>query len=271
MTDHFSTCSEVQAERGAAAFDGIPLITVITVCYNDRPNLERTAASVLGQQFGEFEWLVIDGNSADGSRQFLEGLEDARLSWISEDDDGLFDAMNKGMDRATGRFLIFMNSGDAFYGADTLGLVSREILGAAVPPAFIYGDAIDFLANGVERYRRARSHRLHWRGQFAKHQSMFFSRTALRYDPAYPITADYAFIAKFLKAIDDPRRILRLDWPICRFLLGGINEKKRHDALREDFRIRRRELGMSRLSCAALYVLHYAHMLIKRLQRPVGG
>lgn len=248
-----------------------PMFTVITVCYNDRRNLERTAASVLGQQFSEYEWLVVDGNSTDGTQDFLDRLVDDRLSWRSESDLGLFDAMNKGMNRASGRYLIFMNSGDAFHGPDTLDLVSREVLGAAMPPAFIYGDAIDVLENGIEHYSRARSHRLHWRGQFAKHQSMFFSRTALRYNTGYRFTADYAFIANFLKAIDDPRRILRVDWPVCRFLLGGINEKKRHDALREDFRIRRQELGMSRLSSAMLYVLHYAHMLIKRLKRPVGG
>jgi len=252
---------------GGRKADRKPMFSVITVCFNDRPNLKVTADSVLCQTFGDFEWIVVDGNSADGTRELLLRLVDARLSWTSEADTGLFDAMNKGMDRASGRYLVFMNSGDAFHRPDTLAQVAREIGGAAVEPAFVYGDSVD-LRDGVESYKAARSHRLHWRGQFAKHQSMFFANTGLRYDLGYRVTADYAFIANVLGAIDDERRILRLHWPVCRFLLGGINETRRFRALREDFRIRRNELGLSAASCAALYLLHYAHTLSKRaLQR----
>jgi putative colanic acid biosynthesis glycosyltransferase len=241
-----------------------PLFSVVTVCYNDGTNLEKTAASVLGQEFASFEWLVVDGNSKDGTREFLRTIVDARTSWTSEDDRGLFDAMNKGMDRARGEYLMFMNSGDTFCGPGTLGMVAAAIGGAQVRPAFIYGDSIDCTAGGREYYRRAKSHRLHWRGQFTQHQAMFFRRTPLRYDPGYRVTADYAFIGRFLQAIADPAAIVRLDRPVCRFLLGGVNEAKRFTALAEDYRIRRHSFGMSAWSSGLLFALHYVHAVAKR-------
>lgn len=240
-----------------------PLFSVVTVCYNDRINLERTTSSVLGQHCRDFEWIVVDGNSTDGSRQFLENTVDVRLSWHSEDDAGLFDAMNRGMDRATGRYLVFMNSGDTFYDLNTLAQVSNAIANSYAPPAFIYGDSIDFSEDGSEYYRRAKSHLLHWRGQFTQHQAMFFRKTRLRYDLAYRFTADYAFIGQFLKSVSDSGEIIRLDAPVCRFLLGGINEKRRFRALGEDFMIRRRVLGMSVWSSGILYGMHFAHSLMK--------
>jgi putative colanic acid biosynthesis glycosyltransferase len=244
------------------------LFSVITVCYNDKANLERTSSSVLGQSFVDFEWIVVDGNSTDGSRQFLAKIRDHRLAWSSEPDDGLFHAMNKGMDRAAGQYQIFMNSGDSFHDADTLGMVAQRIRDAPTAPAFIYGDSIDFTLSGNEHYRRAKSHLLHWRGQFAQHQSMFFRRTSLRYDPAYRLTADYAFIGRFLESVNEPAEIVCLHLPVCRFLLGGINEKKRFSALREDYLIRRRVFGMSWWSSAVLYGLHYVHSLMKRFFPP---
>ena len=242
---------------------GKPLFSVVTICYNDLQNLQRTSSSVLGQSNMSFEWIVVDGNSTDGSRQFLEKIADSRLTWQSESDRGLFDAMNKGMDRANGRYLIFMNSGDTFFDSNTLDKVSVAIASAKVEPAFVYGDSIDFSADGVSYRRVAKSHLLHWRGQFAQHQAMFFRQTRLRYDLSYPLTADYAFIGQFLKSVHQSSEIVRLDVPVCRFLLGGLNEKKRFRALREDFLIRRRVFGMSLWASAILYALHLAHAIVK--------
>ncbi len=240
-----------------------PLFSVITVCYNDFHNLQRTSSSVLGQGNTSFEWIVVDGNSKDGSPQFLENIADPRLMWRSEADRGLFDAMNKGMDRANGRYLIFMNSGDTFFDSNTLDAVRVAINSAQTEPAFVYGDSIDFTEDGVSYRRRAKSHLLHWRGQFAQHQAMFFRATPLRYDLSYPLTADYAFIGQFLKSVRQPSEIVRLDVPICRFLLGGLNEKKRFRALGEDFRIRRRVFGMSLWASTVLYALHLVHGIVK--------
>ncbi len=240
-----------------------PLFSVITVCYYDFHNLQRTSASVLGQSNTSFEWIVVDGNSTDGSPQFLENIVDPRLMWRSERDRGLFDAMNKGMDRANGCYLIFMNSGDTFFDSNTLDAVRVAINAAQTEPAFVYGDSIDFAEDGVSYRRRAKSHLLHWRGQFAQHQAMFFRATRLRYDLSYPLTADYAFIGQFLNSVHQPSEIVRLDVPICRFLLGGLNEKKRFRALGEDFQIRRRVFGMSLWASSVLYALHLVHGIVK--------
>lgn len=260
-----NTISTVRRGEGSGpeTVNGMPLFSVITVCYNDFQNLKRTSSSVLGQSNTSFEWIVVDGNSSDGSPQFLENIVDTRLTWQSERDRGLFDAMNKGMDRANGRYLIFMNSGDTFFDSNTLDEVSVAIASAKAEPPFVYGDSIDFAEDGFAYRRHAKSHLLHWRGQFAQHQAMFFRATRLRYDLSYPLTADYAFIGQFLKSVDQPSEIIRLEVPVCRFLLGGLNEKKRFRALREDFLIRRRVFGMSLWASAILYALHLAHGIVK--------
>ncbi len=98
----------------------MPALSVITINYNNRHGLADTFASVLGQQESNFEWIVIDGGSHDGSRELIEEHA-ARISqWISGKDGGIYDAMNKGIRLATGDFLIFLNSGDCFNAADTL-------------------------------------------------------------------------------------------------------------------------------------------------------
>jgi glycosyltransferase involved in cell wall biosynthesis len=97
-----------------------PLITLITVNYNNLIGLERTFKSVVKQSFKDFEYLVIDGNSSDGAKEFLEQNSQSLSYWISEPDKGIYNAMNKGIAKAKGNYILFLNSGDVFYSDDSL-------------------------------------------------------------------------------------------------------------------------------------------------------
>ncbi len=92
-----------------------PLISIITVNLNDLEGLKRTMKSVFGQTFKEFEYIVIDGGSTDGSKEYIESHSDKIDTWISEKDSGIYNAMNKGIKVANGEYLLFLNSGDHFY------------------------------------------------------------------------------------------------------------------------------------------------------------
>ena len=90
-----------------------PALTIITVCRNE-PNIERTCESIVSQTWQDFEWIVVDGASTDGTLDILEKYKDRIDVFVSEPDTGIFNAMNKGIRLAHGEFLNFMNGGDEF-------------------------------------------------------------------------------------------------------------------------------------------------------------
>lgn len=97
-----------------------PLISIITVNLNDVEGLKRTMTSVFGQTFKDFEYIVIDGGSTDGSKEYIEQHSDRIDFWVSEKDTGIYNAMNKGIKAATGEYLLFLNSGDELFNNEVL-------------------------------------------------------------------------------------------------------------------------------------------------------
>lgn len=95
-------------------------LSIITINYNNLSGLQKTVESVLSQTWGNFEYIVIDGGSTDGSATYLESQSENIDYWVSEPDKGIYNAMNKGIAKATGEYLFFLNSGDHLM--DTLSL-----------------------------------------------------------------------------------------------------------------------------------------------------
>lgn len=98
-------------------------LSIITVNLNNRDGLKRTIDSVVSQTFTDYEWIVIDGGSNDGSRELIEHYSDHFAYWCSEPDKGIYNAMNKGIAHAKGEWLQFLNSGDVLYSNNTLASV----------------------------------------------------------------------------------------------------------------------------------------------------
>lgn len=274
-----------------------PLFFVMTVCLNNLSGLRRTYESLRRQTCSNFEWIVIDGGSADGTQRWLEKT---RVRWVSEPDKGLYDAMNKGLERAGGEYLIFLNAGDSLAGPETLANIASAIRDADAVPDFIYGDSCETAPGGRKFYKRAKSHERISRGMFTHHQAMIYRREAvgeLRYDLRYEIAADYDFTCRFLldtkhrHCEERPRRshpdsglprspglhpgslamtpcILYLPFPLCLFEGGGTSQQKAPQGRSEQFRIRRR-LGIGNpLTNGAL---HLAQTLTWHLRRLFPG
>jgi glycosyltransferase involved in cell wall biosynthesis len=106
-----------------------PLFSIITVNLNDAAGLRATAESVVGQSYAEYEWLVIDGGSSDNSLAVIREFEGRIDAWSSGPDRGVYDAMNRGLRRARGDYLIFMNAGDRFAGPAVLGWLAARVRG----------------------------------------------------------------------------------------------------------------------------------------------
>src|SRR4051812_15217048 len=100
-----------------------PKLSVITIVYNNVRDMERTMLSVINQTYLHIEYIVVDGLSTDGTLDVINKYEGKISKLISEKDEGIYDAMNKGLAAATGDYVIFMNSGDEFYDADTVAKV----------------------------------------------------------------------------------------------------------------------------------------------------
>ena len=105
----------------------MPLISIITVNLNDLEGLKRTMKSVFEQTWTDFEYIVIDGGSTDGSKQLIEENKDRIDHWVSEQDSGIYSAMNKGIKMASGEYLLFLNSGDHFIEKNVLEFNQKSL------------------------------------------------------------------------------------------------------------------------------------------------
>lgn len=165
-------------------------ITIVTVCYNAVTTIEQTILSVINQTFTNIEYIIIDGGSIDGTIDIIKKYAKNISVWISEPDKGIYDAMNKGIELATGQWINFMNSGDLFYNSNTLNnIFGKKIINADI----IYGDRLSRCSFG-EFY-----HKVDSLDKFNKffplfHQSIFIKTEVAKknkFDLKYKICADY--------------------------------------------------------------------------------
>lgn len=230
-----------------------PLLSIVTVCRNHRDGLARTHASLAAQRWRGFEWLVQDGGSTDGGLDLLAGLADPAPLLESGPDDGIYDAMNRGLARATGDYVLFLNAGDAIAEAGTLSRLAVALRDAP-PPDLLYGDAYEKGEGGWQR-KRARETKWLWYGMICHHPAILYRRAVLAgltYDRRYRVAADYAFT---LEALGRARTVRRLAVPICRVEPAGLSAREAARGRREQARIRRALLGQSWLESEAVALL----------------
>ncbi len=212
----------------------MPLFSIITVTKNNREGLARTAQSIRDQEFTDYQWLIIDAVSNDGTADDLAGYH---ATVLSEPDDGPYDGMNKGIDLAIGKYLIFMNAGDCFAQTQTLQKIRDAVWFSK--PDFIYGDSWETDGRRTS-YKPARSYLKTDKGMFTHHQAMLYKRSRirrLRYDLSYRISADYDFTLQFLNLA---KTCLYLPFPICTFRSGGLSQKNVRIGRSEQFAIRQK-------------------------------
>lgn len=241
----------------------LPRLAVVTVVLNDLPGLLTTRASLRRQSFRDFEWLVADGGSSDGTAAWLEAHADEFAWRRSGRDLGLYDAMNRCLDHARAEAVLFLNAGDTL--ADDDALARALALMADARADFLYADALERSETGALGLKRARSHRLAPLGMFTHHQAMIYRMAAvgrLRYDLSYPIGADYDFTLGVLAA---STRVARLDAPLCVFQGGGMSSRRAAEGRRDQARIRRRRYPIATLWNVPLVSIQWIAFALKTL------
>lgn len=221
-----------------------PVLSVITVVYNNAKDIERTMLSVLGQTYPAIEYIVIDGKSNDGTLQIIEKYKDRLGKLLSEKDKGIYDAMNKGIALATGDYIIFMNSGDEFYANDTV----EQVFAAGEDADIYYGETemIDEQGNNLGRRRHAAPDVFTWKsfkyGMSISHQAIYIKRSLVEpYDSKYKLSADIDWI---LKAAKKAKKIVNVRRFVARYLVGGMSKKKHRQSLLERFDIMKKYYGL---------------------------
>ena len=171
-------------------------LSIITINYNNRDGLKKTIDSVVSQTFQDFEWIVIDGGSTDGSRELIEQCAGHFAYWVSEPDKGIYNAMNKGIDQAKGDYLLFLNSGDWFFNDTSLERCFAHQFDADV----MYGDSVFHYADhdSHNRYPAVLTFEFLYRSSLA-HCCSFIKRESLtrqHYNENYKIVSDLEFWVK---------------------------------------------------------------------------
>lgn len=197
--------------------NNIPVISIITVCRNAEACIEATMDSILSQTFRPIEYIIIDGASTDRTLALIQEREAAFRSrgiafrWLSEPDGGIYDAMNKGIRLASGRWLNFMNAGDGFHDVEVLAdIFSREEYPSEV--GVIYGDTELRLSFGSVEMRPKPLEYMKKKMPFC-HQSTFVRAEEMKahpFDLTYPFAADYAFFYQYYQRGGGFRYVNRL-------------------------------------------------------------
>ena len=247
--------------------------SVITCTYNASAVLARTLDSVLSQSWTQIEHIIIDGASKDNtlamaqdySRKNEEEETEHEVVIVSEPDRGLYDAMNKGLARATGDYIVYLNAGDVFPSDKTLEQISIDVNNRSDGklPAVLYGDTniVDDEGQLLHPRRLAPPDNLTWRsfrhGMLVCHQA-FYARTDLaqaeHYDLRYRFSADVDWCIRIMKRAErEHLALLRLPQVVVNYLDGGMTNKNHRASLIERFNVMRRHYGLLTTVCMHIW------------------
>ena len=208
-------------------------LSVITVSFNAKATIEETINSVLELEWREKEYIVIDGQSDDGTTDIIKKYEEKIDYWCSEKDEGIYDAMNKGIQRATGEWVAFLNCGDTYYkdACNWIGNINSDI-------DLVYGNNTLTKWNGEIKERKAAPLTSILYHMVSCHQAFFIRRKLFNelggYDVSYKIAADYAWV---LEAYLRGKSFHFEDILIVNYRAGGVSDLEYELLYREYYRI----------------------------------
>ncbi len=203
------------------------LFSIITICYNINHEIEKTIESVLKQRFTDYEYIIVDGQSVDGTVEIAKSYEEyfkqkgINYTIVSEKDTGIYNAMNKGTNISNGKWLLFLNGGDYLCSEDVLSKVSGYDCDNVVT---VYGSVICKMNNLYSHVECSEISEI-TKGMVFCHQSAFILREILMqygYDENYKLAADYNF---FSQCYCMGKTFVNMNFPVSVFVLGGASSE----------------------------------------------
>lgn len=216
-------------------------LSIITVCFNAENTIERTIKSILEQTFTEFEWVVVDGKSTDTTneiiKKYLQEFErkGVKVNYRSESDKGIYDAMNKGAQRATGEYLTYMNADDLYYKNDSIERVITILDNTSAD--IVYGDCC-FIKPTEQYIEKAKAiETITYHLPFCPQAAFVKSelQRQLQFDTQFRISADYDF---FLRAYLQGKQFQRVEQVVAYFTFGGASNENLVRTYKEDVAVK---------------------------------
>ncbi|MFQ3323677.1 MAG: glycosyltransferase involved in cell wall biosynthesis [Pseudomonadales bacterium] len=211
-----------------------PLISIVTVVYCAKSDLELTVSSVRSQTYKNIEYIVVDGGSSDGTTDVIEGNLDIISPWLSEPDSGIYDAMNKAISMSSGEWVLFLNAGDEFAAESVVSDLVAEV---SDDYDFVYGDRYRIEAGGSATYERAGPIEETLDREVIFHQSLLNRTSILKARPYVTflsLAADYEYMAY---AHSTNYRFLHLTFPVSKFKSGGRSRQQHMKAMIEALKV----------------------------------
>lgn len=199
-------------------------LTIITINYNNKEGLRRTIESVVGQSTHNFEYIVIDGGSDDGSLEVIREYDDFITRWVSEPDSGIYHAMNKGISFASGEYCQFINSGDYLASDDVIETMMRELPDCSI----FYGNMIKFYPDGSQFMDSGSGQPIRFFRLYTgtiNHSPAWIKRSLFDkygfYDESMEIAADWKFYLTVVGFHNE--KVCYIDLPVICFDMTGIS------------------------------------------------
>ncbi|MFD2598143.1 glycosyltransferase family 2 protein [Sphingobacterium corticis] len=222
---------------------GSPTISIITIVYNNVRDIAYTLTSVAEQTYLNIEYIVVDGASTDGTLDVIHEYDRIIDVLISEKDKGIYDAMNKGLVKATGDYVLFLNSGDTLFATDTLQTIIERGNNADI----IYGETklVNEQREIVGNRRHKAPKHFDWQsfryGMNICHQAIYVRRSiAPAYDTTYQLSADIDWV---IRAAKQAKTTQYVDAFVARYLVGGMSQKRHRQSLDERYAIFKKHYG----------------------------
>lgn len=242
-------------------------ISIITVTYNAEATIEHTLESVAQQTYPDVEHLIMDGASKDRTLEIARRYPHAIV--YSEPDKGLYDAMNKGLKKATGDYLCFLNAGDKLHSKETLAHIASSIPDSS-SIGVLYGDThiVDNEGTFIRNRRLTPPEHLTWQsfkqGMLVCHQAFYINRQiALAYDTTYRFSADFDWCIRCMKEGEKQgMQNLYIQEPIADYLSEGMTTANHKASLKERFRIMAKHYGL--LSTIIQHIWFIFRVLVKK-------
>ncbi|MEN9971760.1 MAG: hypothetical protein RIS20_107 [Bacteroidota bacterium] len=220
--------------------------SIITAAYNSLPTIKQAWESLSSQSFIDWEWIVVDGASTDGTKEWLSSIEDERVHWKSEKDKGIYDALNKGVERASGSIIGFLHSDDYFADQEILAQIKQQLV--ATHSDGIYGDLkyISSESGRVIRYWKSQEFTKYLlrKGWMPPHPTCFIKKDVYtqlgRFDTSFKIAADYDFLLRCFSK--EAYKFTYIPLVITHMRIGGASSKWQnlYKKSREDIRALRK-------------------------------
>lgn len=221
-------------------------VSIITVCKNSAGTIERTIQSVLNQDYENIEYIIVDGESSDGTLDIIKKYEDRISFWCSEPDKGIYDAMNKGIAHASGDIIGILNSDD-WYKGDAVSKTVRKI--KETQAEITYGNMEMINTTGVRQTWKPARDANPWQGMPWSHPTVFVTKKMYDevggFDTSYRIAADYKWL--FERWIEG-KKIVYIDAVITCFSTGGISNINNGETMTESIRVRREMIEYARIN-----------------------